>query len=144
LSVGRGFGLVAILIMAMLSGSAFGADYIPLTVEEATAYMHKTGDPQIAQEIIKLDYIEHAVPAVTMPQRVTVLDGRDLVTFYPGEGKIIIQVGKYIEYRIPLQTERIKGFVPIDWSPLWWGIGGAGVGVVAGILGAVFIPQLLK
>jgi hypothetical protein len=140
LTVGRVFGFVAVLIaLAMM---AYGEDYKPLTIEEAKAYMARASPDQIAEQIVKLDFIEHAAPVVTMPRRITVLEQRDLVVW--NDGPIVVQVGKYLEYRLTQKAERIVGFVPIDWSWLWWGIGGAGAGILTGLLGAVAIPMLTK
>jgi hypothetical protein len=103
--------IVALLLL--LSLAAFAQQYTPLTLDEAQAYIKTMAPDALAQQIIKLDYIEHAKPDLFIPGVVYGLAGRDLLIAYPGEApKIELIVKPYLAYSIPLKPERIKNFVP--------------------------------
>ncbi len=75
---------LAMMAAAMLIGAVAHAQsaYVPLTLAQAHAYIDRTdaADPdEIAREIVRLDYLEHAAPVGSMPALTIVLRGRELI-----------------------------------------------------------------
>ncbi len=75
---------LAMMAAALLIGAVAHAQsaYVPLTLAQAHAYIDRTNaaDPdEIAREIVRLDYLEHAAPVGAMPALTIVLRGRELI-----------------------------------------------------------------
>ena len=97
----------------LLTGlSAAEDNYQPLTYEEAVAYLKGATVDEVAADIIKLDYIEHAQAVLTFPARIILLEGRDLHIFYEGDLRYItLEVKPFLKYRAKLEDEVIKKFI---------------------------------
>jgi hypothetical protein len=114
------YNLVAVV---MIFCAAF-AEAEPMTQEQAEAWVREqialgaNGVSTIARKISALDFILQAVPVVTLPQRVLVVDGEDLVmSWQPGYVELTVakpNTAPYLVYRISQPAERVKGLVPHD------------------------------
>lgn len=116
-----------VVLLALLVG-AVGEAYTPMSPEEVRAYMAR--DPEGAvRDIIALDALEHAFPEAVWPERIYKMDGKDLVIEY-NPSWILFNVGP-LSYRIWLEKERVKRFVPRSrW--MFPALLGVGIGAVLG------------
>lgn len=72
--------LAALVLLAIAAPViAHSEPYVPLTLEQAKIYIGMISEDEIARQIVKLDWMEHAEPTAAVPALVTVLRGRDLV-----------------------------------------------------------------
>lgn len=121
---------IAVLLLCLLPAALTAWTDAPLTVEEAAAYIQ--ADPAgAAEDIAKLDAIEHAVPVVTLPAAAVIVTGRDVAVAW--QGGVDVTIAGVLHYRITLEPVVARGVVspPLEW---WvvpaWTVGG----VVAGWL----------
>lgn len=128
-----------VVLFLVLSLSLFAQEYVPLSLDEAKAYVARAGIDAVAADIVKLDFIEHAIPSVTFPGAIYALSGRDLVVAYPGqEPAVLVEVKPYLSYSIRLTPTVIPKFVP---STPWWK---KALPVVTASLGAAMVPALFS
>ena len=113
-----------------LSGEIKKADeYIPLSYEEASAWLMTISYEQLIDFIIAYDYVEHALPVVTPAEKLILISGRDL--HITEQEPMKINVG-HLEYEIHADDEVYPDFIPKrNFKPyIYTGVGG----VVTGIL----------
>jgi hypothetical protein len=139
-----------IFVVLMLSGlvvqSVHGEGYVPLTIDQAKAWMELVGPDAVAADIVRLDWIEHSAPVVNVPPFLAVLTGRDLS--WNWQGPLIVEVAPIvstdkppIHYEITLTGGSQKDFAPPskEGDVLIWQIIAA-----LGTVGGVFLGHALK
>jgi hypothetical protein len=111
--------------------------YESLTDEEIKSWWSTLTLEQRIDEIRKLDIIEHSEPDVIFPTRIVILEGRNLHIFYPNERYIDVKIDEFLHYRIYLEDEEIKDFIPPDDEVgiiIISGLIGSAIGLLGGIV----------
>lgn len=106
-----------VAVAAFSAGPARAEDYVPLTEEEAAAYVATLTQEQIVQEIIKLDLIEHSVPVLSGLSVAAVL-GKDgsLIIWYPDV--ITMTIGP-LAYGVAVSPQKIENFTEEKRGPFF-------------------------
>ena len=77
----RVWALLLILLVALVAVGTAAVNaapaYTPLTIDQAKAYMQTAGTEEIAKEIVRLDWIEHALPSIEVPPSLIAIHGSD-------------------------------------------------------------------
>jgi len=122
--------LFLIAPMIGLSGEIKKVDeYIPLSYEEANAWLMTITYKDLLDFIIAYDYVEHTVPVIVPSKKLILIAGRDL--HITEQEPMKINVG-HLEYDIHAEDEVYPDFIPKrNFKPYFYV--GAG-GVVTGIL----------
>ena len=103
--------------------------YVPLSYEEANAWLMTVTYKGLLDFIIAYDYVEHALPVVTPAKKLILISGRDL--HITEQEPMKINIG-HLEYDIHAEDEVYPDFIPKrNFKPyIYTGVGG----VVTGIL----------
>ena len=101
-----------IVALLFLAPSLWSQGYTPLTDAQAKAYVLKVGPDELAQEIIRLDSIEHSTPVFTLPELVLIEEKNGVIAYsWADPARIHISVAKdALQYDIPLKpgTSHLK------------------------------------
>jgi hypothetical protein len=136
--------LTVALCFLLLAVLAAGAEYRPLTLEEARQYMALHPD-QAAADIVKLDTVEHATGSavtVTVPPLVLAVAGRDAALSWAGPLDISI-AGGALHYQGTPAPVLFKDVVPVTawWEKPFWTATGALAGVILDELGRAVLHR---
>ena len=114
-----GLWVMAVLSLLALVGVLARADpvYVPLTPEQAAAYISDAGPAEIVKEIIRLDWIEHTVPVAKVPPSLVAVHGSDVSIAWQGALTLSVPFmpGTTLPmpvYSVTLADETWKGVVP--------------------------------
>jgi len=88
------------------------SDYVKLTRDEAKAYLKSASLDGLIDDVIKLDYIEHAVPGVVLPQAVIAVQDRDVILTWIDEGLVEVSVKPYLLYKFKLDMHDFRNIIP--------------------------------
>lgn len=130
-------GLLILVGSVVIAGSE--PAYVPLTIEQAAAYI-RTNPDEAARDIVRLDWIEHVAPTVTLPPELFTVAGRDLAWAWQGPLSIVwgpfpdpIGSAVPMRYDSTLPDGRQAGLVPDrSGDVLFWEI----MAVVCTVIGA--------
>lgn len=122
----------AVLLILLVGGAALVHGDVPLTLEEAKAYIAAHPD-QAAADIVKLDAIEHLPPTVAVPALSFVIRGQDLLWAWQAPLVITLAGTPPIVYDVTLRDGEQKGFVPRR-DDIFWYVVTAGAGFIAGMI----------
>jgi hypothetical protein len=105
-------GLIAFVLFVVLIAVAHGEGaYVPLTIEQAKAYM-AVNPEGAAEDIVKLDAIEHQAPRVEVPVELFVLAGQALRWNWQGPLVITLAGDPATVYHVDLQGGEQRSFAP--------------------------------
>lgn len=124
--------LLALLVPLIAEDNVPYVPYVPLTQAEAAAYVARF-PADAAADIIKLDAIEHAPPAVTLPRGILVTTDTALAWSWAGPLELSIGAGA-ATYAITLPPAKVNRPPPAWWPVPAAAVGGLIVGLVAGLL----------
>lgn len=117
-------------------------DYKPLSREEALAWVDSLEEDQLADFVIKWDFIEHSNPVFSMNYIVIVTDSDVAVIPSPEITPLIIGNANYnLSYDLNLPSYRYQGVINAQ-NGYWKGFG-TGIPVGAS-LGAIITALVLK
>jgi hypothetical protein len=116
------FAFVALFILGVVVISRADDKYVPLTIDQAKQYIQANPDAA-AQDIVKLDWMEHQAPTANVPASILAVHGSDASIAWQGplaltwgilEGIPIV----FPMYSVVLSDETFKGVVKPE--PPWW------------------------
>lgn len=141
----RTWAIALILLVALVAVGTAVANaspaYTPLTIEQAKAYILTVGPEEIAKEIQKLDWIEHALPSIEVPPSLIAIHGSDAAIAWQAPLKFEIPAlpGATIPmpvWSIELKDQKYPGVVPSASRDgyIYAGLIGVALGVTAVLL----------
>jgi hypothetical protein len=102
--------MILLLVAGVVIAHSEGA-YVPLTAEQAKTYMQANPDGA-AQDIIRMDYIEHVAPVAPVPGEEFVLRGRDLIWGWQSPMSVTWEATPPLAIVIDLKGGEQKNFAP--------------------------------
>jgi hypothetical protein len=141
----RTWAIALILLVALVAVGTAVANaspaYTPLTIEQAKAYILTVGPEEIAKEIQKLDWIEHALPSIEVPPSLIAIHGSDAAIAWQAPLKFEIPAlpGATIPmpvWSVELKDQKYPGVVPSASRDgyIYAGLIGVALGVTAVLL----------
>jgi hypothetical protein len=134
--------LIAVLCLSVLIVTiAATEDYKTLTIEEAREYVLLNPEAA-AQDVVKLDALEHAKPVVIMPSLILSISGINAGLSWGGPIDVSI-AGGALHYALTPDPSFFPGIVPRApwWESAIWGIGGAIAGFLGGLITGIAVSK---